>query len=103
MPKPEPKIIVDNKPSQKSQQTDNILRRMVAFEGEALQAQDRLTLKHIAVNKARVLLPIGHAFLCVRAGHHINIEAISNQAIVNKQAPFIQWLSPYFKIQGQSG
>jgi len=74
-----------------------LLHRLVTFEGEVIQAPDRRALKHIAANKARALLPMGHGFLCTRHGASFKIEAVSNQAIVNNQSPFIQWLSHILK------
>jgi len=74
---------------------DTLLHRLIAFEGEVIQAPDRRALKHIAVNKARILLPMGHGFLCTRHGASFKIEAVSNQAVINNQSPFIQWLSLY--------
>jgi len=98
MTKPEPVVVAASKAKIKqTQKPDSLLHRMIAFEGEVLGAQNRLMLKHIAVNKPRILLPIGHAFLCTRRGRHFSVEAISNQAVVNNQAPFLQWLKHILK------
>ncbi len=70
----------------------DLLQKLIALEGDILNASDKRNLKHIAVNKPRILLPVGHAFLCTWRGHHVRIEAISNQAVVNNQAPFLQWV-----------
>ncbi len=67
-----------------------------------MQSPDRQALKHMAVNKSRILLPMGHAFLCTRHGHKFTVEAISNQAVVNNQAPFLQWLRHILKSLNKS-
>lgn len=100
MATPEPEIIVDNKRQTKPdepKQADTLLHRLITFEGEAMQSADRQVLKHMAVNKSRILIPMGHAFLCTRQGHKFTVQAISNQAVVNNQAPFLQWLHHILK------
>ncbi len=105
MPTTEPKIVIDNKsdtPTNASEPADTLLHKLIAFEGEAMQATDRQVLKHMAVNKSRLLIPMGHGFLCTRHDHKFTIEAISNQAVVNNQAPFIQWLRHILKSMSRS-
>jgi len=84
-------------PPKEPEAKNTLLHRLIAFEGEVIQAPDRRALKHIAVNKARILLPMGHGFLCTRLGASFKIEAVSNQAVINNQSPFIQWLSHILK------
>jgi len=98
-----PEIIIDNTAPKSTEKPEtkapSLLERLIAYESEVLSAPDRRTLKHIAVNKSRILLPFGHAFLCTRNGNSFKIEAVSNQAVVNSQTPFIQWLRTTLKGQ----
>ncbi|HHL42723.1 MAG TPA: HlyD family secretion protein, partial [Hellea balneolensis] len=96
---PAPKIVVTNtaQNTQTGDESASLLHKILSFETEIFNAVDRRSLKHIAVNKPRTLLPVGHIFLCTWSGHHPHIQAISNQAIVNNQAPFVQWLCHILK------
>lgn len=69
------------------------LQILVAIEGEALAAQDRLSLKHIAVNRPRSLIKTGHIIWVSRRGTTIGLDAISSQAQIDKTTPFAQWMS----------
>ncbi|MEE9348334.1 MAG: hypothetical protein V3U82_09060, partial [Robiginitomaculum sp.] len=69
------------------------LQILLALEGEAMGCSDRLALKHVAVNKPRALVETGHIFLLTRSGHKFKFEAISSQAVVEKNAPLVQWIS----------
>ena len=88
--------------AKKTGSADSLLHRLVAFEGEILKADNRSALKHLAVNKARILLPLGHAFLYTRQGAHFKAKAISNQAVINQQAPFVQWLGLILKSRAKA-
>lgn len=69
------------------------LQKLVALEGEVLAAADRLSLKHIAVNRTRALIPAGHIFWLTQSGRRLKIAAISSQATVDNNAPFVQWIT----------
>ncbi len=69
------------------------LQNLLAIEGEAFAAQDRLSLKHIAVNRPRSLLPVGHIIWVHRRGKTIALDAISSQAQIDKTTPFAQWMT----------
>lgn len=96
MAKPEPKIVVDNKAKLKNTpntpKAPGLVEALLAFEGEVLSAPDRLHLKHIAVNRAKTLLPDAQFFLVLQDGHKFSLKAITNQPTINAQSPFIQWL-----------
>ncbi len=83
------------KPQNKTKKPDapNSLQILLTLEGEAMAAQDRLSLKHMAVNKPRAIIDTGHIFLIRRTGKKIIFEAISSQSSVEKNSPFLQWLS----------
>lgn len=69
------------------------LQVLLALEGEAMGAEDRLALKHMAVNKPRALVKTGHIFFLTRTGKRFKIEAVSSQTSVEKNSPLIQWLT----------
>ena len=68
------------------------LQTLVALEGEILNCEDRLALKHMAVNRSRKLVPAGHILWLTTRGTKVKIEAISSQAHIEKTSPFIQWM-----------
>lgn len=102
-PKPKVKVIKADPAAQPNDDRTVLLSRLIALEGEALSAADRRALKHIAVNRVRALLPIGHAFLLTRTGTKFKFQAISNQAKVNDQSPFLQWLGQTLKDRARIG
>ena len=69
------------------------LQILIAIEGEALDAKDILSLKHIAVNRPRSLLKFGHVIWVHRNGHSIRLDAISSQSQIDKTTPFAQWMT----------
>jgi len=69
------------------------LETLLAIEGEAFAAKDHLSLKHIAVNRPRSLIQLGHIIWVARRGHEITLDAISSQAQVDKTTPFAQWMT----------
>ncbi len=73
--------------------TASPLQVLIAIEGEALSAKDRLSLKHIAVNRPRSLIKTGHIIWVSRRGHKIDLDAISSQAQIDKTTPFAQWMT----------
>lgn len=79
------------------------LHILVALEGDAFRAIDRLGVQHQAVNKPRKLLDVGHIFWVGRAGYTPHIKAISSQAVVDKTTPFIQWLTTVLTAHFKAG
>ena len=71
------------------------LQKLIAIESEALRTPDRLSLKHIAVNRPRSLLPLGHILWINRNGKSVSIAAISSQSTFDKTTPFAQWITAY--------
>ena len=69
------------------------LQILIAIEGEALDAKDVLSLKHIAVNRPRSLLKFGHVIWVHRNGNSIRLDAISSQSQIDKTTPFAQWMT----------
>jgi len=69
------------------------LQVLIAIEGEALEAKDILSLKHIAVNRPRSLLKFGHVIWVHRNGNSIRLDAISSQSQIDKTTPFAQWMT----------
>ena len=82
-------------PSNSAEKPANLspLEILLALEGEALGCQDRLALKHMAVNKPRALIQTGHIFFLTRTGARFKIEAVSSQASVEKNSPLMQWIT----------
>ena len=66
------------------------LHILIALENAALNAPDRLALKHQAVNHPRQLLDVGHIFWISRQKNKVSISALSSQSDVDKNSPFIQ-------------
>lgn len=73
--------------------TPTPLQVLIAIEGEALEAKDILSLKHIAVNRPRALLKFGHLIWVRRNGTSISLDAISSQSQFDKTTPFAQWMT----------
>ena len=69
------------------------LHALITIEGEALEAKDIISLKHIAVNRPRALLKFGHIIWVHRVGDSIRLDAISSQAQIDKTTPFAQWMT----------
>lgn len=69
------------------------LQVLLSIEGDALAAEDILSLKHIAVNKPRSLLKIGHVIWIHREGNSIRLDAISSQSQLDRTTPFAQWMT----------
>jgi len=69
------------------------LHTLITIEGEALEAKDILSLKHIAVNRPRSLLKFGHIIWVHRVGNSVRLDAISSQAQIDKTTPFFQWMT----------
>jgi len=82
-------------PSKRNKRTSSPspLQLLIAIEGEALEAQDILSLKHIAVNRPRSLLKFGHIIWVHRSGNSIRLDAISSQSQIDKTTPFAQWMT----------
>lgn len=97
-----PEITAHKSKDEKAEPPNSLLHRLVAFEGEVLKAKNRSALKHLTVNKARLLLPLGHAFLYTRQGANFKARAVSNQAMINQQAPFMQWLGLILKSRAKA-
>lgn len=77
---------------QKKQSSASPLQTLVALQGEILGCEDRLALKHAAVNRPRKLVPAGHILWLSFRGSKVKIDAISSQAHVETTSPFIQWM-----------
>jgi len=77
------------------------LQKLLALEGEAMAAQDRLALKHIAVNRPRTLLELGHVIWVERHGPHVKLTAISSQAVFDKTTPFAQWMTRHLSSRAK--
>ena len=69
------------------------LQVLITIEGEALEAKDILSLKHIAVNRPRSLLKFGHIIWVRRNANTIHLDAISSQSQFDKTTPFAQWMT----------
>lgn len=87
----------ENPPKKNS--APSLLHVLIAIEGEALEAQDQLSLKHIAVNRPRALLQFGHIIWVTRRGSSLTLGAISSQAQIDKTSPFIQWITGQIKAR----
>ena len=83
--------------------TPSPLEILVAIEGEALSATDHLSLKHIAVNRPRTLVKVGHIIWVNRRGGSIALDAISSQAQIDKTTPFAQWMSTELSQRARGG
>lgn len=68
------------------------LQNLIAVEGEALDAKDLTALRHIAVNRPRSLLKMGHIIWVSRRGGGAALEAMSSQVTLDKTTPFAQWM-----------
>ena len=79
------------------------LRVLMTLENEAFTAKDLLTLKHLAVNRPRDLIQIGHIFWIARKGHKMKIEAISSQSKLDKTTPFAQWITHQLSQRARDG
>jgi len=79
------------------------LQQLVGLEGEILDTADRLSLKHLIVNKIHELIPCGHIIWLERRGHNFKIIAISSQAKVDNTTPFSQWLTQTLKARSRAG
>ena len=80
-------------PAQVKSAAPSPLQTLIAIEGEALEAKDILSLKHIAVNRPRSLLKFGHIIWVHRNGNSIRLDAISSQSQIDKTTPFAQWMT----------
>lgn len=80
-------------PSPTKPRSASPLQVLLAIEGEALEAKDILSLRHIAVNRPRDLLKFGHIIWVHRNGQSLRLEAISSQSQIDKTTPFAQWMS----------
>lgn len=90
------------KPAAKPKQAST-LEVLLALESEAMAAQDRLALKHIAVNKPRAIIDCGHIAFLSRSGEAFKIEALSSQSTVDKNAPLLQWLRRQMRYMAKAG
>jgi hypothetical protein len=79
------------------------LQILIAIEGEALAANDRLSLKHIAVNRPRALIKTGHIIWVARRGHDMQLSAISSQAKIDRTTPFAQWIRAELSARARLG
>ena len=77
------------------------LQTLVAIEGEALEAKDIISLKHIAVNRPRALLKFGHIIWVYRNGSSIRLDAISSQSQIDKNTPFAQWMTAELRARAR--
>ena len=76
---------------------------LLALEGEAMNAGDRLALKHLAVNKPRALIDCGHIFFLTRTGSKFKIEAVSSQSKADKNSPLLQLIARQMKYKAKAG
>jgi hypothetical protein len=81
--------------------TPSPLEVLLTIEGEALEAKDILSLKHIAVNRPRALLKFGHIIWVHRSGNSIRLDAISSQAQIDKTTPFAQWMTSQLSLRAR--
>lgn len=79
------------------------LQALMTIENEALAAPDLLALKHIAVNRPRSLIKMGHILWITRRGKDIKIETLSSQAVLDKTTPFAQWMTRQLEIRARQG
>lgn len=81
------------------------LQILLALETESMACEDRLALKHVAVNKPRALVDCGHIFFLTRTGHKFKIEAVSSQSKAERNSPLLQWIIRQMKYisKTQSG
>jgi len=89
--------------TQSAKPNSDALHNLIAIEGEALAAQDILTLKHIAVNRPRILIKTGHILWVTRRGRNIKLDAISSQAVLDKTTPFAQWMTRQLSTRARKG
>jgi hypothetical protein len=79
------------------------LQALMIIENEALAAPDLSSLKHIAVNRPRSLIKMGHILWITRRGNDIKIDTLSSQAVLDKTTPFAQWMTRQLKIRARQG
>ena len=87
------KVQNNQAPSKLKADAPSPLQLLIAIEGEALEAKDILSLKHIAVNRPRSLIKFGHIIWVHRSGNSIRLDAISSQSQIDKTTPFAQWMT----------
>jgi len=100
---PEPVKLRPVTPPKAKQARPNMLSVLIALEGEAMAAQDVLSLQHLAVNKPRAVLDCGHILWVRRSGHRVRIEAITGQPSVDRTTPFSQWMSAELSALAKAG
>jgi hypothetical protein len=81
----------------------SLLEVLIRLEGEAIQAQDALSLQHQAVNKPRAVLECGHILWVKRSGHRVRIEAITGQPEIDRTTPFAQWMRAELRNRSKAG
>ena len=59
-------------PSKPKAQKPSPLQSLLMIEGEAMNAKDLLSLKHVAVNRPRTLMPVGHIIWVSRKGQSVS-------------------------------
>ncbi|WP_409432419.1 HlyD family efflux transporter periplasmic adaptor subunit [Litorimonas sp. RW-G-Af-16] len=79
------------------------LQLLLQIEGEALNAKDHLSLKHLAVNRPKSLLKCGHIIWVSRLGQRLTLEAISGIETIDKQTPFARWLHGHLLGRAKNG
>ncbi|MDW3206898.1 MAG: HlyD family efflux transporter periplasmic adaptor subunit [Alphaproteobacteria bacterium] len=65
---------------------------LLQLEKEARAADRSDTLAFVAVNRTRTLLVYDQAVLLVAAGRRLRVRAVSNVAVLDRNAPFVDWL-----------
>ncbi|MDA8708150.1 efflux RND transporter periplasmic adaptor subunit [Hellea sp.] len=75
------------------------LQTLLAIEGDALSAPDLMSLRHIAVNRPRELIDIGHVFWVSRRGKSLSLSAMSSQPTLNTTTPFAQWMRRQLRLR----
>ena len=75
------------------------LQTLLAIEGDALSALDLMSLRHIAVNRPRELIDIGHVFWVSRRGKSLSLSAMSSQPTLDTTTPFAQWMRRQLRLR----
>ena len=90
-------------PPQAKRARPSVLETLIRLEGEAIAAQDVLSLQHQAVNRPRDMLECGHIFWISRKGSNVKILAVTGQEQMDRHTPFGQWLKDDLKTRARKG
>ncbi|MBO6835555.1 MAG: HlyD family efflux transporter periplasmic adaptor subunit [Alphaproteobacteria bacterium] len=65
---------------------------LLQLEKEARAAPKQDTLAFVAVNRTRTLVAYDQAILLVGEGRKMRVQAVSNVAVIDRNAPFVDWV-----------